>query len=161
MEEIYLLLGTNLGDRMANLQRAKELMVPKMITVIRESSVYETAAWGIEDQPSFLNQVLRVDFIKSPQRLLEGILEIEEEMGRVREEKWGSRLIDIDILYFGDRVVAEKDLKIPHPEIQNRRFTILPLLEIAPNFEHPVLKTSHQELLNKTPDDLEVKRVEF
>ena len=157
MEGIYLLLGTNLGDRLSNLQRAKELMVPKMITVIRESSVYETAAWGIEDQPSFLNQVLKVDFIKAAERLLDGILEIEEEMGRVREEKWGSRLIDIDILYFGDRIVNNQRLTIPHPEIQNRRFTILPLLELAPEFKHPSLGLTHQELLDQTPDHLEVK----
>lgn len=157
MEGIYLLLGTNLGDRMANLQRAKELMMTKMITVMRESSVYETAAWGIEDQPSFLNQVVQIDFNRPPARLLELLLEIEQQMGRIREEKWGSRLIDIDILYFKGQIVDSKELKIPHPEIQNRRFTLLPLVELAPDLQHPILKNTQEELLGQTPDQLEVK----
>ena len=157
MEGIYLLLGTNLGDRMANLQRAKELMMTKMITVMRESSVYETAAWGIEDQPSFLNQVVQIDFNRTPTRLLELLLEIEQQMGRIREEKWGSRLIDIDILYFKDQIIDSNELKIPHPEIQNRRFTLLPLVELAPDLRHPSLKKTQEELLSQTPDQLEVK----
>ncbi len=157
MEGIYLLLGTNLGDRMANLQRAKELMMTKMITVIRESSVYETAAWGIEDQPSFLNQVVQIDFYRAPSRLLALLLEIEEQMGRVREEKWGSRLIDIDILYFKDELIDEKDLQVPHPEIANRRFTLLPLVELAPSLLHPANGKTQQELLDETTDPLEVK----
>lgn len=157
MEGIYLLLGTNLGDRMANLQRAKELMMTKMITVMRESSVYETAAWGIEDQPSFLNQVVEIDFNRTPTRLLELLLEIEQQMGRIREEKWGSRLIDIDILYFKDQIIDSNELKIPHPEIQNRRFTLLPLVELAPDLQHPSLKNTQEELLSQTPDQLEVK----
>ena len=128
-----------------------------MITVIKESSVYQTAAWGIEDQPSFLNQVVRVDFHRAPARLLELILEIEEEMGRVREEKWGSRLIDIDILYFNNEVVEEKHLSIPHPEIANRRFTILPLLELAPNFVHPTTSLTHDQMLEQTTDKLDAK----
>ena len=157
MDDIYLLLGTNLGDRLVNLQRAKELMVTKMITVIRESSVYETAAWGIQDQPSFLNQVVQIDFQRAPGRLLQLILEIEAQMGRIREEKWGSRLIDIDILYFADKVIDQKNLRIPHPEIGNRRFTLLPLVELAAGFVHPVLGMTQKELLDQTSDQLEVK----
>ncbi|MCO6358348.1 2-amino-4-hydroxy-6-hydroxymethyldihydropteridine diphosphokinase [Roseivirga pacifica] len=156
MTSIYLLLGTNLGNKSANLQRAKELLTSHAIIIKKESRIYETAAWGNEDQPSFLNQVVEVDSNKSPQRILTLVNQIEEEMGRVRFEKWGERLIDIDILYFGSHEIQNEDLVIPHPEIQNRRFTLAPLAEIAPSFIHPVLKKTQQELLDDCVDLLEV-----
>ena len=96
------------------------------------SSVYETAPWGITDQPAFLNQVLRLSTTLSPGALLRIILQIEEQMGRVRVRKWGQRLIDIDILFYGNSVIAEEDLVIPHPGIAERRFVLEPLVEIAP-----------------------------
>lgn len=156
MTSIYLLLGTNLGNKSANLQRAKELLTSHAIITKKESKIYETAAWGNEDQPSFLNQVVEVDSNKSPQRILTLVNQIEEEMGRVRFEKWGERLIDIDILYFGSHEIQNEDLVIPHPEIQNRRFTLAPLAEMAPSFIHPVLKKTQQELLEDCVDPLEV-----
>ncbi|RKQ49866.1 2-amino-4-hydroxy-6-hydroxymethyldihydropteridine diphosphokinase [Roseivirga pacifica] len=156
MTSIYLLLGTNLGNKSANLQRAKELLTSHAIIIKKESRIYETAAWGNEDQPSFLNQVVEVDSNKSPQRILTLVNQIEEEMGRVRFEKWGERLIDIDILYFGSHEIQNEDLVIPHPEIQNRRFTLAPLAEMAPNFIHPVLKKTQQELFEGCVDPLEV-----
>ncbi|MHA7102872.1 2-amino-4-hydroxy-6-hydroxymethyldihydropteridine diphosphokinase [Roseivirga pacifica] len=156
MTSIYLLLGTNLGNKSANLQRAKELLTSHAIIIKKESKIYETAAWGNEDQPSFLNQVVEVDSNKSPQRILTLVNQIEEEMGRVRFEKWGERLIDIDILYFGSHEIQNEDLVIPHPEIQNRRFTLAPLAEMSPDFIHPVLKKTQQELLEDSVDPLEV-----
>ena len=156
MTSIYLLLGTNLGNKSANLQRAKELLTSHAIIIKKESKIYETAAWGNEDQPSFLNQVVEVDSNKSPQRILTLINQIEEEMGRVRFEKWGERLIDIDILYFSSHEIQNEDLVIPHPEIQNRRFTLAPLAEMSPDFIHPILKKTQQELLEVCVDPLEV-----
>ena len=157
MTGIYLLLGTNLGNKLANIQRAKELLTSHLIVVKKESRIYETAAWGIEDQPSFLNQVIEVDSGKSPERVLKICQLIEEEMGRVRHEKWGERLIDIDILYFGERAYKKENLEIPHPGIPERRFTLAPLVELAEELLHPVLKKTQAELLEACPDSLELQ----
>lgn len=149
-------MGTNIGNRNKNLERAREMLVSNMITIRKESNIYETAAWGKEDQESFLNQVIEVETGKSPQRMLFIANMIEKEMGRERFEKWGSRLIDIDILYFNDITFETEDLKIPHPEIQNRRFTLAPMAEIAPDFVHPSLQKSQTQLLEECTDSLEV-----
>ncbi|MFY0594244.1 2-amino-4-hydroxy-6-hydroxymethyldihydropteridine diphosphokinase [Roseivirga sp.] len=156
MSGIYLLLGTNLGERASNLRRACELLVVERIAIRKESSIYETAAWGVEDQPSFLNQVIEIETNKTPERLLALVQAIEIEMGRKKKVKWGERLIDIDILYCSDTIVNHPDLVVPHPEIQNRRFTLVPLVEIASTFKHPVLKVTQQELLDNCPDQLAV-----
>jgi len=157
MTDIYLLLGTNLGNKAANIQRAKELLTSHNIIVKKESRIYETQAWGIEDQPSFLNQVIIVDSNKSPERILTICQLIEEEMGRVRHEKWGERLIDIDILYFGAHQYQKEGLEIPHPGIPDRRFTLTPLVEISPELNHPTLDKSQAELLEACQDPLVVE----
>jgi 2-amino-4-hydroxy-6-hydroxymethyldihydropteridine diphosphokinase len=157
MNGIFLLLGTNLGDREKNLQIAKEHLTAHQLIIKRESKIYETAAWGITDQPNFLNQVVEVDTSKSPERILIIIQIIEELMGRIRSEKWAQRLIDIDILYYNNLVVDQSKLKIPHPEIENRRFTLLPLVEIASDQFHPVSGKRQYELLTLCKDLLEVK----
>lgn len=157
MKGIYLLLGTNLGDRAKNLEVARNLMLEQGIAVKAISSVYETAAWGIEEQPGFLNQVLEVATDLSPEALLKTLLAIELEMGRVRIQKWGERLIDIDILYYQDKVIDKPKLKVPHPEIPNRRFTLVPLVELAAEEVHPVLGKTQEELLAVCPDRLEVR----
>lgn len=157
MDGVYLLLGTNLGDRTANLDRVRELLIGNKVAIIKESLIYETAAWGIEDQPSFLNQVLEIETPKTPAMLLELTKAIEEDMGRVRKVKWGERLIDIDILYYGNTVMNQPNLIIPHPEIQNRRFTLVPLTEIASEFLHPDLMKSQQQLLEECTDQLGIK----
>lgn len=156
MDGVYLLLGTNLGDRPANLDRVRELLIGNRVAIIKESLIYETAAWGIEDQPAFLNQVLSIETSKTPAMLLELTKAIEEDMGRVRKVKWAERLIDIDILYYGAEIIDQADLQVPHPEIQNRRFTLMPLVEIAPTFVHPKSALTQTALLDECKDPLEV-----
>ncbi len=154
MQGIYLSLGSNLGDREKNLIRAQELLTFNRIIISRASSIYETEAWGKEDQPNFLNQVLEVVTDLSPRFLVNRIGVIEKEMGRVRIEKWGERLIDIDILYFNDEIIEEKDLVIPHPEIQNRRFVLEPMVEIGADQIHPVIGQTQRELFSLCSDQL-------
>lgn len=154
MGGIYLLLGTNMGDRMANLEEAKN----RIGNVLQSSSVYSTAAWGVEEQPEFYNQVIEIESELDPEELLKKILDIEIEMGRKRIVKWGPRLIDIDILFYRDVILKSNDLIVPHPEIQNRRFTLVPLEEIYKGV-HPVLKKTMRELLDDCKDTLEVKRL--
>lgn len=155
-KEIYILLGTNLGDRQANLSTAKTQILQKIGPILTESKIYETAAWGLTDQPNFLNQVIEIETKLSPSVLLKTILAIEKKMGRIRTQKWGERLIDIDILYFGKEVINQENLKIPHPYLQERRFTLVPLVEVAPDFEHPVLLKSNNELLEICTDNSNV-----
>lgn len=155
-KEIYILLGTNLGDRQANLSTAKTQILQKIGPILTESKIYETAAWGLTDQPNFLNQVIEIETKLSPSVLLKTILAIEKKMGRIRTQKWGERLIDIDILYFGKEVINQENLKIPHPYLQERRFTLVPLAEVAPEFKHPVLLKSNNELLEICTDNSNV-----
>ena len=156
----YLLIGTNMGQRDANLQLATELLEKQVGKLTKSSNIYETAAWGKESQPAFLNQVLVLETNLKPAELLEKILQIEQEMGRQRLEKWGSRIIDIDILYFNEKIINQKNLQIPHPYLQDRRFTMVPLAEIAPDFTHPVLKKTNKQLLEICEDRLEVNPFE-
>ena len=157
MPTTYLLLGSNLGIREAYLHQARQRLAATVGAMTQHSAIYETAAWGLEDQQSFLNQVLEVQTDLNPLDLLGQIHGIETELGRVREERWGARVIDIDILFYGDLVLQTQRLTIPHPELPNRRFTLVPLAEIAPNFRHPVLKKTITELLTQCPDKLLVK----
>ena len=155
---VYLLLGANLGDRAATLQRALEAMLVEVGPILRQSSIYETAAWGITDQPSFLNQVLSVLTVLPPDEILVRINAIEQRLGRVRHEKWGSRVIDIDILYVDNQIIQTESLTVPHLFLHERRFTLVPLVEIAPDYVHPLLQKTNQELLDLCPDVSEVKR---
>ena len=159
MNRTYLLIGGNVGNRLKNLGKAVELIGAKAGTVGKESALYETEAWGKHDQPAFLNQVLRVDTDLSPQDLLQTILDIEQEMGRKREEKYGPRTIDIDILLYNDLVLDAADLAIPHPQMHLRRFALAPLADIDASLIHPVLKKSIDELLLECPDKLAVKKL--
>lgn len=159
MNKAYLLTGGNLGDRKDTLQKALTLIEKNCGKIISLSSIYETAAWGKTDQPSFFNQVMEIQTELLPRLLLRRILKIETRIGRIREEKYGPRIIDIDILFYNDEVHNYPLLKIPHPEIQNRRFVLVPLAEIARDFIHPVLKKSILELLAICADGLEVSRI--
>jgi 2-amino-4-hydroxy-6-hydroxymethyldihydropteridine diphosphokinase len=159
MINVFLLLGSNLGDRKLLLQQAIRHLEYDVALAIKISSVYETAAWGKTDEPDYLNMVIELETELSPQTILEKILAIETVMGRTRDEKWGSRLIDIDILYYGGVVIDEPNLHIPHPQLHNRRFTLEPLAEIAPNFVHPVLKKTNLQLKKELKDSLIVKKL--
>lgn len=148
-----------MGKRQENLAMAYNYVDQQCGRVINASSIYETEAWGKNDQPSFLNQVLEIQTNLTPRQLLKKILLIEKQIGRVREEKYGPRIIDIDILLFNDDIHNYPSLKIPHPELPNRRFVLVPLAEIAPEFIHPVFKKTITELLAVCPDKLTVKKI--
>jgi 2-amino-4-hydroxy-6-hydroxymethyldihydropteridine diphosphokinase len=157
MPELYLLLGGNLGNRTLYLQQARKRIAAQVGPVMRSSSLYETAAWGNTDQPSFLNQVLEVQTELMPEEVLQRINAIEQELGRIRQEHWGSRVIDIDVLFYDDLVLQTQRLTIPHPQLHLRRFTLLPLVEVAPGLVHPVLGKSIAQLLEACEDKLEVQ----
>jgi len=161
MNNVYLLLGSNLGDRNLFLQQAIQHIEKNIAPVLKVSSVYETQSWGKTDAPDYLNQVIMLQTDMQAQTILEKILEIEIILGRRREEKWGSRTIDIDILFYGERVIDEPALQVPHPELHKRRFTLEPLNEIAPEFIHPGLKKTIFQLINELTDDLIVKKIYF
>lgn len=156
---VFLLLGTNLGDRLQYLNAATLQIEARVGKVLQKSAVYATAAWGLPSQPDFYNQVLRIQTDLSTNKLLHEILAIEHKLGRVRAEKWGARTIDIDILYFGGDVITEKELAVPHPAIAYRRFTLVPLVEISPKFIHPLLAKTNEVLLQECDDTLSVQRV--
>lgn len=160
MRTAYLLIGGNLGNRKENLSKAVSLINEQGGYITRSSSIYETEAWGITDQPSFLNQALEISTSLTARQLMRKVLKIEEEMGRVRKEKLGPRIIDIDILLFENEIHDLRFLKIPHPEMQNRRFVLVPLAEINSSLQHPVLKKTIAELLEECPDNLEVKKIQ-
>lgn len=152
---IYLLLGSNLGDKLANLINASK-QIAEIASIEKSSSVYETAAWGKTDQPSFYNVILKICTNLEPEYLLSKLLSIEENLGRVREEKWGARIIDLDILYYQDRVINTEFLKVPHPGIKDRKFTLIPLVEIASELIHPTFKKTNLELLEELNDNSSV-----
>lgn len=158
MNEVYLLTGGNMGQRLEYLSKAKEEIRKRCGNILEQSSIYETAAWGKQDQENFLNQVLKIETRLHPEELLKTILEIEIFLGRKRELKYGPRTIDIDILFFNDDIVNQQALKIPHPQMQNRRFVLVPLNEIAAGKMHPSLHKTISTLLAECPDPLAVNK---
>ncbi len=155
----YLLIGGNIGDRKATFNKATELLNLECGVISRQSSLYETAAWGKTDQPAFLNQAVEIKTALTARQLMRKILKVEKRMGRIRHEKYGPRIIDIDILLFNNEIHNYKLLTLPHPEMQNRRFALLPLAEIAPELQHPVLKKTIAALLAACRDPLAVRKV--
>jgi 2-amino-4-hydroxy-6-hydroxymethyldihydropteridine diphosphokinase len=159
MNNVFLLLGSNLGDRNLLLQQAILNIETDIGPVVKKSSVYETQSWGKIDGPDYLNRVIEIQTGLEAQTILQKILAIEQTMGRKREEKWGSRVIDIDILFFNSAIINEPGLHVPHPELHKRRFTLEPLAEIAPDLIHPVLKKNSSQLKNELQDSLIVKKI--
>ena len=159
MYNTYLLLGSNLGEKKLNIDYAAELIGSLIGEVITKSSIYQTSAWGVEDQPPFYNQVLEVKTKSKPEDLIVDIQYIENKLGRERGERWGSRIIDIDVLYYENEVINLDNLIVPHPEIHNRRFTLIPLVEIAPDYLHPVLNKTNAQLLSEVKDELKVEKI--
>jgi 2-amino-4-hydroxy-6-hydroxymethyldihydropteridine diphosphokinase len=159
MIDVYLLLGSNLGDRFLFMKKAIAMIDSDIAPVVKTSSVYETQSWGKTDAPDYLNQVILLQTSLPAQTILQKILGIELALGRKREEKWGSRTIDIDILFYGDQIIEEDGLIIPHPEMHKRRFTLEPMAEINNNFKHPGCEMTILQLKNELNDNLIVKKL--
>ncbi len=153
MNDIFLSLGSNLGDRGANLQTALVDLEQWDVRVLRTSSIYKTEPFGKKDQQDFFNMAVQVKTDRSPEDLLMVLHAIERSLGRERKEKWGPRSIDADILFYGERVLEDPELTIPHLHLTERKFVLVPLAEIAPKFVHPVLKKTVEELLNECSDE--------
>lgn len=159
MNTCYLLLGGNLGDKEQNLRQAVNLLEQKLGSTAKKSNIFITAAWGNENQPEFYNQAISIKTTFSAIDLLKIVLGVEEQLGRKRtNDKWQERIIDIDILFYNDEVIDLPELKIPHPFIQERKFVLIPMNEIARELVHPVLKKTIKQLLEDCKDTLEVKQ---
>lgn len=159
MNLAYLLIGGNLGNRSANLQNALHKIEKNCGKILDLSAIYETAAWGLSNQPSFYNQAVSIQTNLEPKVLMEQLLAIETNMGRIRSVKLGPRLIDLDILLIDQLILDTEILILPHPSMEQRRFALLPLAEIAPNLIHPILQKTILELLLVCKDQLDVQKL--
>ncbi|HEX9917285.1 MAG TPA: 2-amino-4-hydroxy-6-hydroxymethyldihydropteridine diphosphokinase [candidate division Zixibacteria bacterium] len=158
MEIVYIGVGSNLGDKKSNIQKAIDSIKEKRILrEIKASSLYLTEPVGKKGQPDFLNLVIKGKTELTPFELLDSLLEIEKNLGRKRKEKWGPREIDLDILFYDDMVVNQENLVIPHPEIPNRRFVLVSLMELSPDLKHPLLNKNIKQLLKDTKDHSKVE----
>jgi 2-amino-4-hydroxy-6-hydroxymethyldihydropteridine diphosphokinase len=156
MNKVYLLIGGNMGDRMANLAKAIQLIEKEIGKLVEMSSIYETAAWGFSTQPDFLNQALMLHTQLDATTTMQKLLDIESSMGRIRSISMGPRIIDLDVIYFNNEIISSQLITIPHPKLASRRFVLMPLVEIAPDYIHPVLNRSNKALLHTCSDQLAV-----
>lgn len=159
MNIAYLLIGGNLGNRSANLQKAIQLIEQDCGNILQSSAIYETAAWGLTNQPSFYNQALKLETKLPPNQLMQQLLHIENSMGRVRTVKLGPRVIDLDILFFNELIINSALLKLPHPALHERRFALLPMAEIAAELVHPLFHKTIETLLIECKDLLDVQKL--
>lgn len=155
----YVLLGSNLGDRTAHLRQARQTLATTAGAIVAASALYETAAWGVEDQPAFLNQVLALRTPLAAPALLAACLAAEQVAGRERLRHWGSRTLDVDILLYDQAIIQTPTLTVPHPALPARRFALVPLAEVAPQLVHPQLRQTIAALLAACPDPLAVTRI--
>jgi len=156
-EVVFLGLGSNTGDRNGYIESALEkLEFERKIVIQKRSAVYETEPWGIRNQNKFLNMAVKAETLLAPGELYEFIKKTESLTGRKKRERWHEREIDIDILFYGNLVLSNEKITIPHREVQNRKFVLIPMNEIEPDFKHPVFHKSISELLNETKDISEV-----
>lgn len=139
MHKVFLGLGTNVGDKKKNLEKAIDLLSEK-VTNIKSSKFYETEPWGYKDQDKFLNAAIMGETSLSPLEFLKFVKDVEERVGRIERFKWGPREIDIDILFYDDLIYKDSDLQIPHPRLHERDFVLKPLMDLDPNFIHPTFK---------------------
>lgn len=161
MDQIFISLGSNLGDRQSQIETAKSLLAEASIKIIMCSPLYISKAWGITDQPDFYNQIIQVKTTLSPEDLMALLLDIELKMGRRRDGKWKERSIDLDLLFYGKEIRRTRSLTIPHPMIETRNFILTPMMDLSPHLVHPILGQTIQELYLETPDDLEVLMCEI
>ncbi len=157
--QVFILLGSNQGQRKQFLQKAMQQMEEQCGSIVKTSAVYETAAWGNTKQKAFLNQVMLLQTTLSPDMLMQQLLTIETALGRIRTIKYGPRTIDLDILFYDELIYHSTVVTVPHPAIQDRKFVLIPLSELAPRKVHPVYKKTVQKLLKECPDILPVKKV--
>lgn len=160
MNKVYLLIGGNVGDRQGNLEQARREIALNIGEISRTSSVYETAPWGNQAQGAFLNQVLEVLSPMDPDAILATNLAIEQRMGRIRQGLNQPRTIDIDILYFNNERIKRDGLTIPHPRIAERKFVLIPMKELNPDWVDPAHQQSIIQLLDACRDELEVNKLD-
>jgi 2-amino-4-hydroxy-6-hydroxymethyldihydropteridine diphosphokinase len=150
--EVFLSLGSNMGNRLKYLTDATDIIEKRIGLVTKKSSVYESEPWGNKNQNAFYNQIISIHTSLDAKILLKTILNIEVELGRKRTEHWGPREIDVDILFYNSQIINDKDLVVPHPEIANRMFVLMPMTELAPDFIHPIIKKSIRDLMRTCSD---------
>ncbi len=160
MNVAFLCLGGNMGDRLANLNRTKELISEERLKIVAESNIYETQAWGSENSPDYYNQCIKITTALDAENLMKLLLEIELKLGRTRSEKNAPRTVDIDILLFNNEIINTELLTVPHPRLHLRQFVLKPLNDIASGILHPVLNKSIHRLLMDCTDTLTAKKID-